>query len=133
MTHLFPNVKVKNSDIIKIYDQFDNDIFDNIHFKGNSLLNFTIKFRNLDLLKYFVEKKKMVLDMGDHINTMHPFINAYRMAKEEGHGSELINVVKYIWNTIKKDVKWYETDFNGENIAFRLLDIKAEFNETENL
>jgi len=131
MTYLFPNVKVKNSDIIKIYDQFDNDIFDNIHFKGNSLLNFTIKFRNLDLLKYFVEKKKMVLDMGDHINTMHPFINAYRMAKEEGHGSELMNVVKYIWNMIKKDVKWHETDFNGENIAFRLLDIKAEFNETE--
>ena len=57
---------------------------------------------------------------------MHPFTTAYRLTKEEVQKPESNKILKYIWDQIKKDVKWEETDFNGENIAFRLLDIKAE-------
>jgi len=41
------------------------------------------------------------------------------------------DIAKYIWNKIKKEVKWEETNFNGQNIAFGLLDIKAEYNDTD--
>ena len=131
ITHMFPNIKLKNSDIIKIFDKLDAEIFEHIHFRGNSILNFAITYRNLDLIKYFVEKKKLALDIGDNVNTMHPFTTAYRLTKEEVQKPESNKILKYIWDQIKKDVKWEETDFNGENIAFRLLDIKAEYNETD--
>ncbi len=130
LTRIFGNVNLKNTDIIKIFDKINNDILKKIIFRGNSIINFVIKFRNLNLLKYFVEVKDLDLDVYDHVNTMHPFINSYRMAKEE---NKIIyhDMVKYIWNKIKKNVKWEETNFNGQNIAFGLLDVKLEYNEMD--
>ena len=130
LTRIFGNAFLKNSDIIKIYDSIDNDLLKNIVFRGNSIINFVIKFRNLDLLKYFVEVKKIDLDVFDYVNTMHPLLNSYRMYKDTGK-KIYYDIAKYIWNKIKKEVKWEETNFNGQNIAFGLLDIKAEYNDTD--
>lgn len=127
-TGLIENTKLKNSDLIKIYDKIDKEIIHDLTFNHNGLINFSIKYRNLEMVKYFVEVKGLELDRYDNLHTLHPFIHAYKMSKENFLNSH--ELVKYIWNKIKKNVNWDETDLNGENLAFRLLDIKFEYQET---
>ena len=130
-TMLIENLNIKNEDLIKFYDKIDNKILNSIAFKGSSMILFAIKFRNLQVIKYLVEKKEVILDRFDQVNTSHPLIFAYQLEKESGSDKNK-EITKYIWKKIKPNVDWHETDANGENIAFRILDTKVENNELNN-
>lgn len=129
-TRIIANIKIKNIDLIYIFDKIDNDVLNKINWGGgNSIIVFAIKFRNLEFIKYFVEKKNQDLLNYDAVNTIHPFIVSYLLFKEDSSSKNAKDLLKYIWNKIKKNIDWNETDFNRENIAFRMLGIKMQYNE----
>ncbi len=127
---IIENINVKNEELIKFYDKIDNKVLNSITFQGQNIILFAIKFRNLQIVKYLVEKKGILLDMMDQVSTTHPLIFSYRIEKET-RSDKNKEITNYIWKKIKNNVDWHETDYNGENLAFRLLDTKVEYNELD--
>jgi len=126
LTRLITNKKLKNSDIINIFDKIDNEILNDLYYKGNSLLTFCINYRNIELLKYFVEKKDVNIDIYDNKNYMHILIISYKLYREQIVDIEM---VKYIWRKIKNKHNWNNHDYYGRNIAYALLLMKLEYGD----
>ena len=121
--HLFINKNINNKELIKILDmmyKLNKDILDFNDLIGRNILYLAIEKNDLELVKQ-LHKYKINFDyfiMPNNEVEMHPFLEAYM--------NEKYDIASYIWDCIKDNHDYKQTDSNKRNLAMLVVLLKKE-------
>ena len=117
------NDKLKPNYIIMLLDilySIDPHIFTYVDDMGYNISFPLVLYNDITLIHYIVKKCGKMLDQYSPISTNHIFIIAYKI----GIKTNNYTIASYILNNVMKDHNFDETDINGDNIVFFILNTR---------
>jgi len=121
--NIFLNNKISNKELIKILDTINekyNKLLNINDSLGRNILYLAIEKNDLEIIKQ-LHKYKIKFDYyivpNDNVE-MHPFLDAYI--------EEKYDIAEYIWNCIKDNYDYSQTDSNKRNLAINMVLCKKD-------
>ncbi len=121
--NLLLNTNLKNNMMEKILDTMiekDANILKYVDDMGYDISFPIVINKNMDLLKYIINKRGNDLDKYSPISTSHIFVLAYK----DGLKSNNFEMAKYILDNVMINHNYDETDMYGNNMAHFILKMK---------
>jgi hypothetical protein len=125
--NLLLNTNLKNNTMEKLLDTLiekDEKILKYVDDMGYDISFPIVINKNMDLLKYIINKRGDELDKYSPISTSHIFVLAYK----DGLKSNNFEMAKYILDNVMIKHNYDETDMYGNNMAHFILKMKLHHN-----